>query len=251
MGAVFRNRAVWPPALTFLICCLLPCSCPAQITFERVYGGVDTDAGMSVQQIQDGGYIIAGGTWSFGVGWPDFYLVQTDSMGDTVWMRTHGGSQYDLSYSVQQTQDAGYIIAGWTSSFGAGGDDVYLIKTNSLGDRVWTKTYGGSGHDRGECVQQSQDGGYIIAGRTYSFGAGGGDVYLIKTDSLGDTVWTKTYGGGDSDYGLSVQETEDGGYIIAGCTRSFGAGEPDAYLIKTDSLGDTVWTRTYGGRAND
>jgi len=152
--------------------------------------------------------------------------------------RTYGGTGYDYGNSVQETQDGGYIIAGVTESFGAGEYDVYLIKTDSIGDTIWTKTYGGTDDDFGYSVQETQDGGFIIAGRTSSFGAGNGDVYLIKTDAVGATVWTKTYGGTDDDGGCSVQETQDGGFIIAGWTNSFGAGWEDVYLIKTDSLGN-------------
>ncbi len=223
----------------------------AQITFEKTYDGTDSDIGYSVQQIADGGYIIVGGTGSFGVGYNDVYLIKTNENGDTLWTKNYGGTSYDDGYSVQQTSDNGYIIAGVTNSFGAGYNDVYLIKTNESGDTLWTKTYGGTDHDRGFSVQQTLDGGYIIAGYTESFGAGIYDVYLIKTNANGDTIWTKTYGGIDSDIGRAVQQTSDNGYIIAGYTSSFGAGLTDVYLIKTNESGDTLWTKTYGGTDND
>ena len=225
----------------------------AVITFERTYGGTDGDWGTSVQETQDGGYIIAGLTWSFGTGWSNVYLIKTDAAGDTVWTKTYDGANHDCyyGYSVQETQDGGYIIAGTTESFGAVEEDVYLIKTDAAGDTVWTKTYGGVKEEYGNSVQETQDGGYIIAGTTESFGAGSCDVYLIKTDASGDTVWTKTYGGANYDRGNSVQETQDGGYIIAGSTESFGAGSADVYLIKTDAAGDTVWSKTYGGTDGD
>ncbi len=129
-------------------------------------------------------------------------------------------------------------MAGRTSSFGAGVWDVYLIKTDFLGDTLWSRTYGGSSNDYGRSVQQTTDGGYIVTGGTYSFGAGGGDVYLIKTDSLGDTLWSRTYGGSSGHDGYSVQQTRDGGYIVAGYTESFGAGGYDVMLTKLDSLGN-------------
>jgi len=215
--------------------------------WARNYGGPDWDYGSSVCETSDGGYIITGGTDSFGAGSDDVYLIKTDNVGDTVWTRTYGGSGVDCGNSVCEASDGGYVITGETASFGAGGDDVYLIKTDSVGDTVWTRTYGGPGRDGGWSVRETSDGGSIVAGWTASFGAGSYDVYLIKTDSLGDTVWTRTYGGLDVDGGYSVDETSDGGYIVAGWTDPFGAGMEDVYLIKTDSLGDTVWTRTYGG----
>ncbi len=169
---------------------------------------------------------------------------------DTLWTKAFGGTNEDYGRSVQETSDGGYIIAGYTKSFGAGSYDVYLIKTDANGDTTWTKTYGGSNIDQGYSVEQTSDGGYIIAGNSKSFGAGLDDVYLIKTDANGDTTWTKTYGGSNIDQGYSVEQTSDGGYIIAGYTKSFGAGSYDVYLIKTDANGDTTWTKTYGGSKN-
>jgi len=169
--------------------------------------------------------------------------------GDTLWTRTYGGTAGDCGRSVQQTSDGGYIIAGSTSSFGAGGSDVYLVKTGSSGDALWTRSYGGSGDDYGFSVQQTSDGGYIIAGVTGSFGAGGYDVYLLKTDSSGDTLWTGTYGGNCYDYGRSVEQTSEGGYVIAGYTYLYGPA--DVYLLKTNSSGETLWIRSYGGSRDD
>ncbi len=222
-----------------------------QITWTKTYGGSDDDWGCSVQQTQDGGYIIAGVTCSFGAGVDNVYLIKTDAYGNIEWTKTYGGSGEDYGYSVQQTQDGGFIIAGGTFSFGAGESDVYLIKTDANGNVEWTKTYGGSDYDFGESVQQTQDGGFIIAGETESFGAGGFDIYVIKTDAYGNVEWTKTYGGSSDDWGYSVEQTQDGGYIIAGYTESFGAGYYDVYLIKTDANGNVEWTKTYGGSDYD
>ena len=219
--------------------------------WTRTYGGSNGDGASSVQQTADGGYIVAGRTESFGAGGFDFYLVKTNSQSDTLWTRTYGGSNDDGANSVQQTADGGYIVAGTTGSFGTGDYDFYLVKTNSLGDTLWTRTYGGSGADGVISVQQTADGGYIIAGYTDSFGVGGHDFYLVKTTSQGDTLWTRTYGGSGDDWGPSAQQTTDGGYIVAGITASFGAGNNDFYLVKTTSQGDTLWTRTYGGNYDD
>jgi hypothetical protein len=221
----------------------------AIVTFERTYGGTDSDRGFAVQQTQDGGYIISGSTWSFGVGQEDIYVIKTDSLGDTLWTKTFGGTNWDRSRSVQQTQDGGYIISGWSQSFGNGLPDVYLIKTDASGDTVWTKVHGGTSADESFCVRQTSDGGYISVGRTNSYGAGDFDVYLVKTDALGDTMWTKTFGSTFIDYGICVQQTSDQGYVVVGMNGSLPGG--DIYLIKTDSLGDSLWTRTYGGNNSD
>ncbi len=217
----------------------------------KTYGGTNEDVGNSVRQITDGGYIIAGSTRSFGAGHGDVYLIKADAQGDTLWTRTYGGTQLDWGSSVQHTSDGGYIIAGYTQSSGAGNTDVYLIKTDAQGDTLWTRTYGGIGDDYGYSVQQTTDGGYAVVGHAFSFGAGNGDVYLIKTNALGDTLWTRTYGGTSADYAFSAQQTADSGYIIAGYTSSFGAGYGDIYLVKTDASGDTLWTRAYGGTEDD
>jgi hypothetical protein len=221
--------------------------------WTKTYGGINPDAGRSIQQtVPDGGYIIAGWTASFGAGNTDVYLIKTDSLGDTLWTRTYGDTAWDVGVSVQQTTDGGYIITGSTMSFGADLIDFYVIKTDSLGDTLWTRIYGGIASDEGHSVQETQDGGYIITGTTGSFGPGVPNVYLLKMDFWGDTLWTRTHGGLYLDYGYSVQQTvPDGGYIIAGDKWSLVADSADVCLIKTDSLGDTLWTKTYGSFAVD
>jgi hypothetical protein len=213
-----------------------------EIIWTRTYGG-SGDEGQGVCLTSDGGYIIAGTTTSSGEG-VQVYMIKTDGRGDTLWTKTYGGAGQDLGLSVRQTRDGGYIVAGWTSSFGSAAQ-VYLIKTDSNGDSLWAKTYGGGHLEYGASVQQTSDGGYIIAGGTKSYGAGEYDVYLIKTDSTGGVQWTRTYGGIRNDVGDWVEQTSDGGYIVTGYTRSFGIPRYNVYLIKTDSEGDTLWTRVY------
>jgi hypothetical protein len=230
---------------------LIKVNSSGDLQWFKAYGGYGTDVGYCVQQTKEGGYVVAGVTGSSGAGLDDVYLIKTNSLGDSLWAHTYGGADDDVGDFVRQTKDGGYIIAGYTSSFGEGVSDMYLIKTNSLGQQIWSKTYGGSAEDKANCVIQTEDGGYILTGFTVSFGDGDGDVYVIKTDSLGDTVWTRTYGGVGNEDGNSIHQTSDGGYIIAGFTNSFGAGLTDVYLIKTDSTGQVLWTGTYGGADYD
>jgi len=216
--------------------------------WTKHYGGSSTDLGRSVCQTMDGGYIITGQTGSFGVGSWDVYLIKTDSLGDTLWTKTFGGTNSDVGNAVLQTADSGYIIEGYTSSFG--GYKVYLIKTDANGNALWSRTFGGTGNNYGYNIQQTSDGGFIIVGNTY-FGAGGTDVYLIKTDANGNALWTKAIGGLFADVGYSVQQTTDGGYIVAGVTQSFGVGSTNVYLIKTDTSGNPIWSKTFGGTGYD
>jgi hypothetical protein len=221
------------------------------VIWAKTYGGTSTDSASSVQQTSDGGYIVAGYTSSFGAGGTDIFLIKTDASGNLQWAKTYGGTGWDYAYSVQQTSDGGYIVAGHTNSFGAGYYDIFLIKTDANGNVIWAKTYGGTNVDWAFSVQQTSDGGYIVAGRTGSFGAGYYDIFLIKTDANGNVIWAKTYGGTYSDYASSVQQTSDGGYIVAGYTFSFGAGINDIFLIKTDANGNVIWAKTYGGTVGD
>lgn len=207
------------------------------VLWQRTYGGIYTDEGYCVQQTADSGYIIVGRTYSYGNGGSDVYLIRTNATGGTLWTRTFGGGNLEFGWCVQQTRDGGFIIGGWTYSFGAGSADVYLINTDPAGMPLWERTFGGSLFDRSLSVQQTNDGGYIVVGETYSFGSGRSDVYLIKVNAGGETFWTRTFGGSDFDGGFSVRQTVDGGYVIAGCTRSFGFGQDDVYLIKTNVSG--------------
>ena len=230
-----------------LLCLVFALPAFSQQRWERTYGGLEDDIACSVQQTTDGGYIVAGYTWSFGNG-AQIYLIKTNASGDTLWTRTLGDTSAEYGYTVQQTTDGGYVVGGTSNSFGNGAQ-VYLIKTNASGDTLWTRNYGGTGSDRGYTVQQTTDGGYIVAGTTNSFGNGFDDVYLIKTNASGDTLWTRTYGGTDYDWGNSVRQTIDGGYIVVGTAVTYP--NCDVYLIKTNASGDTLWTRNYGGSSLD
>ena len=253
-GGFMKKRVSFCTAAAFLI---LICSSPVQAQVDtlwtKTFGGTDNDGGVSVNQTFDGGYIIVGYTNSFGAGSSDVWLIRTNTIGDTLWKKTFGGVSIDGGMSVQQTMEGGFITVGGTESYGNGGSDIWLIKTDSFGDTLWTKTFGGSQDDYGYSVQQTTDGGYSVIGVTGSFGASSSDAWLIKTDASGDTLWTRTFGGSYNDYGTSFQQTTDGGYIITGFTGYY-VGVPesgDLWLIKTDADGDTLWTKTYGGSSFD
>ena len=220
--------------------------------WAKTYGGTGFDFAYSIQETSDGGYIVAGSTASFGAGSDDFWVLKLYSNGNVAWQKTYGGADYDYAYSIQQTSDGGYIVAGETWSFGAGSRDFWVLKLYSNGNVAWQKTYGGiNADDVAFSIRQTQEGGYIVAGRTdSSLGAGKDDVWVLKLDANGNVTWQKTYGGGNWDYAYSIQQTSEGGYIVAGWTDSFGAGNDDVWVLKLDSAGNVTWQKTYGG-AND
>ena len=218
--------------------------------WTRTYGGTGWDEGRAMQQTSDGGYIIAGQSDSYGTGSYDFdvYVIRTDENGDTLWTRIYGEAGWDEGRGVCQTPDSGFVIAGWTSSFGS--PAVWLLKTDANGDTLWTRTYGGEEWSDGRSVQLTTDGGYIIAG-THASSASGADVFLIKTDVNGDTLWTGIYGGSSDEYGNYVQQTNDGGFIVAGYVLSPGPTGFDFYIVRTDASGNELWSLTYGGQESD
>ena len=219
--------------------------------WSHTYGGAEWDWFFFAEQTADGGYINAGETGSFGAGGYDFWLVRTDANGAPLWSRTYGGSEYERCHSAAATSDGGYVLAGDTRSFGLGDYDIWLLKVNSDGDSLWSRTFGGTESDRCLCVQQTSDGGYILAGETSSFDVDRGDLWIVRTNSQGDSLWSNAFGGVEWDGCTSAEQTSDGGYILAGWTRSFGAGNHDFWLVKTDENGDSLWSRTFGGADDD
>jgi hypothetical protein len=217
--------------------------------WNQTYGGPLWEECSSVVQTSDGGYALTGSTTSFGPGdRSDVYLVKSDPSGNMQWNKTYGGEAIttnDGASSVIQTSEGGYIMAGSTWSSGTGSTDVYLIKTDANGTLQWNKTYGGTRDELGCSLVQASDGGYAIAGWTYSFGTGVPNVYLVKTDAVGNEQWSKAYGGSDPDYGYSLIRTSDGGYAIAGYTDYPGPdGYDDMFLVKTDAEGEFGLVRT-------
>jgi hypothetical protein len=199
--------------------------------------------GAWVQQTTDSGFVALGGIDSGGSGPGGIWLVKTDSSGDTLWSRIYEGN--NAANMVEQTADGGYVMTGTASYSSQNGGDVHILKTDAGGDTLWTRTFGGSRDDQGLSIQQTSDQGYIIVAYTISFGAGNQKIWLIKTDSIGDTLWTRLFGGDSTSSGGWAQQTTDGGYFVAGWTTLYSFC-PRLYLIKTDSVGDTLWTRTIG-----
>ncbi|MCW3992202.1 MAG: hypothetical protein NWE79_05810, partial [Candidatus Bathyarchaeota archaeon] len=214
----------------------------------KTFGGSQDDVGYFVQQTSEGGYIIVGGTESFGEGMEDVYMIKTDSDGNKLWEKTFGGSEHDCGYSIQQTSEGGYIITGYTNSFSEGNSDVYLVKTDALGNIQWEQALTLDTWEPywGESVLQTSDGGYIILANwddlmsTFHY-----EMYLLKTDSNGNLVWWNFLAHG---WGFSFQQTTDGGYIVTGFNTTHSPGNPyHVYLIKTDFEGTKLWEKIFGG----
>lgn len=211
--------------------------------WRKRYGRWSHDEAYYVECTRDGGFIVTGGYHSF-----DLFVLKLDVSGDSVWMYKKGGiPQWDAGNCVHQLPDEGYIVTGYTATTGAGGADVWLIRLDERGIPKWLKTFGDVRNDEGRWVEQTSDNGFIVVGYTTSE-TDDRDMYIIKTDSIGDTVWTKVYGGNKNEEAFCVRPTFDGCYAVLGYTESFGAGGTDLWFLKLNASGDTIFSRNYGGR---
>lgn len=233
-------------------CLLIKTDVNGFVQWEKVFGGSDSEKARSVQQTTDGGYIIAGYTSSFGLGFKDMWLIKTDENGDLLWDYTYGSNFFESASSVQQTADNGYIIAGveYVPGPGASGNRALLVKTDQYGIEEWRQTYGNSGYDFASSVQQTTDGGYVVAGTTFSED-NWDNFWLLKLNNNGIIQWEQTFGGSNSDRASSVLQTSNGGYILAGESNSYGSGDMDCLIIKTDNNGTFEWEQILGGDNDD
>jgi predicted secreted protein len=230
---------------------VIPIGLLAQVTFRRTFGGSNEDEAFWIEQLSDNSYIVSGSTKSYGAGGKDAWIFKLNEQGNMQWQKTYGGSLDENSCIIKKTFDGGLVIITDTKSFGAGEGDIWILKTNSSGDTMWSRFYGGPQYERAGYIYQTADSGYIFSGTTKSIGAGDKDFMLVKIDALTNTQWIKTFGGSDSDIGRGFCPTPDSGYLFIGSTWSFGAGGSDIWAIKTNANGDTQWTRTYGGTQPD
>jgi hypothetical protein len=207
------------------------------LEWNKTYGGTGDDGAHSLVKTSDGGYALTGFTHSFGAGFYNFWLVKTDGFGNMEWNQTYGVTGYNQAYSLVETSDGGYAVVGYTNSYDPDDNDFWLIKTDGFGNMEWNQTYGGAAHEFAFSLVEASDGGYALTGYTDSFGAGGYDFWLIKTDVNGDIIWNQTYGGEYDDFAYSLIETSDGGYALAGKTKVAYGEYTDFWLVRTDALG--------------
>lgn len=241
------------------------------IQWQKSLGGSSVDAALSIQQTTDGGYIVAGhsysndGDVSGNHGLYDYWIVKLNNTGDIQWQKSLGGSGRETAYSIQQTTDGGYILAGDSESNDGdvtgnhGGTDYWVVKLDSAGSIVWEKSLGGTLYDVAHSIFQTSDGGYVVAGESYSNDGdvtgnhGSGDYWVVKLDHTGDIQWQKSLGGSDRDVAHSIRQTADGGYIVAGGSESNDGdvsgnhGDYDFWIVKLNEVGDIQWQKSLGG----
>ncbi len=221
------------------------------LLWSRQYGGEEEDYIYSVIETEDNRFILAGATSSSGTGGWDMWLLALNSDGDSLWSETFGGENDEFAFEVVETPDGGLEIGGWTESFGGGESDVWLLKTDSQGDSLWSSFFGGSISDYCFSLLKTGDGNYLLGGATASFGSGGMDMFVVKTDQAGDSLWTTAQGGEGSEFIYGTVEADDGSYISVGTTSSRGAQSVDIWLVRIDADGDSAWSRTFGGSGED
>ncbi|MFC2160629.1 CFI-box-CTERM domain-containing protein [Acidobacteriota bacterium] len=220
------------------------------VEWSKTYGGSSSETPHSIQETSEGGYIVAGVTQSFGSGSLDNWIFKLASDGSIEWQKTYGGFENEIARFIQQTNDEGYIVAGYTSSFGAGSYDFWVLKLFSNGEIEWHKIFGGEKKDIAHSIQQTFDGGYVVAGETQSFGFGDKDIWILKLNIWGDIEWQKTYGGSQSDEAFFIQQISNGGFIVAGSTNTYGAGKRDFLILKLFSNGDINFTCEFEKESN-
>ncbi len=245
------------------------------IQWQTSLGGSDRDEAYSIRPTADGGYIVAGTSYSTdgdvsgNHGGSDYWVVKLNASGTIMWQKSLGGSNNENANSIQQTADGGYIVAGHSLSNDGdvsgnhGNGDYWVVKLDANGNITWQKSLGGSIVDVANSIQQSNDGGYIVAGYSLSFDGdltsnhGNNDCWVVKLDTAGNISWQRSLGGSGDDIAHSVQQTTDGGYIVAGYSNSNDGdlttnyGGSDYWVVKLNSTGNIIWQRSIGGSDQD
>jgi len=219
--------------------------------WNQTFGGAEMDVVFAIIPTPDGGYALTGVTESFGFGAMDAWLIKINTTGQVQWNQTYGGVGNDYGGNLVLTSDGGYVICGYSETFGLGASDFYLIKTDSSGTMLWNKTYGGYDTERGSSLVLTADGGFLLVGLTETSSLNSQDIWIVKTDSAGNQLWNRTIGGVSEDIPQAVISSSDGGYLITARTKSYGEGYYDAWLVKIDQEGFLEWQRTFGGTGLD
>ena len=219
--------------------------------WEKTFDGDKNDVAHSIIQTKDGGYAIAASTGKKLWGEENCWVIKLNAKGDMEWDNYFGGTNWDEIYSIIQTKDGNFITTGCSWSKGEGRGDVRVAKLNKRGDLVWEKTFGGSDNDEAHSIIQTDDEGYAVTGFTVLEDTGDRDFWVIKLDKDGNKVWDRTFGGTSEDWANSIIQNKNGNYMVAGWTKSMGAGKTDVWIVKLDKRGNLIWDKTFGGSEND
>lgn len=251
MCGFFRSARHLGAGLVLILSCFMPAAAPAQIqtVWERKIGGVDNDGLRCVAATADGGSVACGYTLSEGDSCSNFLVTHFDTAGNVVWSRAHGGPGRELAYAICESGDGGYYFTGVSTSCGGGDEDLVVGRLDGAGELSWLRAYGGAADDGGCALRRLVDGSILVTGRTWSRGAGENDLFLLRLAADGDTIWTRVFGGAESEWGTGICETSDGCYGISGTTGSYSANR-DLWLLKVNPAGSLVWQRSYAGNAN-
>ncbi len=219
--------------------------------WRKYLGSEDFEWANDIIETREGNYVIAGYSQDPETGYNNAWVVQLDRNGRVQWSQFFGGTKGEEAKSIIQTQDGGFAIAGLSQSGGNGKSDMWLLRIDSDGNELWQETYGGSEADRAHDILQTRDGGFLLGGYSKSMGEGKADVILVKVDKDGNGKWKKNYGGEENENIESMVATRDGGVVLAGWSMSGSSGTLDAFVMKVNSAGDRLWSKTFGGDGKD
>jgi len=223
-----------------------------EVVWQKAFGDTSRDKAQDVIALKDGGIIVAGSTRSYGKGRDDMFILRMDKSGKTIYRSAYGGKKRDFANGVARTSDGNFIAVGSSESFSKDGNlDVYVVKFDKDGKRAWQKTFGGDEKDEAKAVVAVNGGGVLVAGYTESFGKGRKDVYILYIDKDGKEIWSKVIGGKEDDIAYDITLTVDGGFVVAGKTKSFKSKHSDIDIIKYSKDGKEIWHKIFGFKSKE
>ncbi len=236
--------------LLLFLTCTVNITVAQQVKFNHTYGSMQFNYGRRIIEAGDRGYYIMGNV-SAEEGNTQIDVIRTDSLGIILFEKTIGDGPVYWANDFIRTADQGFLFCGMTNKHPANGYDMFLIKTDSNINIEWQQCYGGSGWEIANSVKATKDNAYLLVGQTYSYGPANGNIYVVKTNLEGDTLWTRTFGSDSVDYASDADILSDSTYLIGATTNSFGHGKYDGYVLNLNKAGDTLWTKTYGEADDD
>ncbi|MEO0470491.1 MAG: caspase family protein [Bacteroidota bacterium] len=238
---------LWTLSLMIVFCL---CS-HAQERFSQTFGGEADEHATAVVQAQDGNYVLAGFTYSFGKGKSDIWVMKVDRFGEEIWRKYFGGEDFDWANDLIETRDGNYVVAGYTKDPMSGKNNAWVFQLDRYGDQMWSHVYGGEKADEARSITQTRDGGYAVAGFSHSYGQGNSDIWLLRLNAVGEERWQKTFGGSGVEKAFSIIETSDDGLLLGGYQQYNNTNRADMLLVKTDRNGKGQWRRIIRSPGNN